>query len=172
MSVTPVVFVVDDDVSVRESLEVVIRSAGGEPQLFASAGEFIAHVLGLDMGAELGELRSRYAALSGREREVMDLVVSGLLNKQVGATLGISVITVKAHRGRVMRKMKANSLPDLVTMALTLDAFQRAALPVTRAEPHYPLPHAPRNAAISKIPRPLGRAWRAGPARYGSAVRA
>ena len=61
-------------------------------------------------------LRERYAALTPREREVMVLVVSGLLNKQVGGELGISEITVKAHRGQVMRKMKADSLPALVNM--------------------------------------------------------
>ena len=61
-----------------------------------------------------------YASLTPREREVMKLVVSGLLNKQVGGELGISEITVKAHRGQVMRKMKADSLADLVTMAARL----------------------------------------------------
>jgi len=70
--------------------------------------------------AELRALRDAHASLSRREREVMALVVSGLLNKQVGAELGISEITVKAHRGRVMRKMKADSLPDLVKMAVQL----------------------------------------------------
>lgn len=65
-------------------------------------------------------LRTRYASLTPRERDVMALVVSGLLNKQVAGELGISEITVKAHRGQVMRKMKADSLPDLVTMASRL----------------------------------------------------
>jgi FixJ family two-component response regulator len=199
---TPTVFVVDDDVSVRESLELLIRCAGWQPETFASAQEFLArprlyapsclildvalpdlngldlqkrigadridmpiifitghgdvpmtvqamkagaaefltkpfndevllnairHAVersqtALDHEAEIGALRDRYASLSKREREVMDLVVSGLLNKQVGGELGISEITVKAHRGKVMQKMKADSLPDLVRMAEMLNA--------------------------------------------------
>ena len=74
----------------------------------------------LDREAAMRELQERHASLSPRERQVMALVVSGLLNKQVGGELGISEITVKAHRGQVMRKMKADSLPDLVTMAARL----------------------------------------------------
>lgn len=197
----PLVFVVDDDVSVRESLELLIRSAGWQPETFESARGFLAcprplvpnclildvnlpdlsgldlqqfvsvertdmpiifvtgygdvpmtvkamkagavefltkpfsdevlliaieqalersrNVLALD--SEIHALRDRYASLSRREREVMALVVSGLLNKQVGFELGISEITVKAHRGQVMRKMSARSLPDLVNMAARLD---------------------------------------------------
>jgi FixJ family two-component response regulator len=197
---TPIVFVVDDDVSVRESLESLIRSAGWRPETFASADEFLARprvrvpsclvldvslpgLNGLDLqksiarqradmpiifitgygdvpmtvramkaGAvefltkpfddetlltaianslersraeldretEIEALRNAYARLTPRERQVMSLVVSGRLNKQVGGELGISEITVKAHRGQVMRKMKASSLPDLVTMSATL----------------------------------------------------
>jgi FixJ family two-component response regulator len=197
---TPVVFVVDDDISVRESLEALIRCEGWQPETFASAQEFLdrprvlapsclildvslpdlngldlqKHVAAeridipiifitgygdvpmtvramkagaveflikpfgdevllsalrhaiershtaLEQQAQMRALRDRYASLSRREREVMALVVSGLLNKQVGGELGISEITVKAHRGNVMRKMKADSLPDLVTMAATL----------------------------------------------------
>jgi FixJ family two-component response regulator len=76
--------------------------------------------------AEMRALRNAHALLTRREREVMALVVAGLLNKQVGGELGISEITVKAHRGQVMRKMAADSLPALVTMAVTL------GLPVAR----------------------------------------
>jgi FixJ family two-component response regulator len=197
---TPIVFVVDDDVSVRESLELLIRSEGWQPETFASAQEFLARprvlvpsCLVLDVSlpglnglelqkriaadrsdmpiifitgygdvpmtvkamkagavefltkpfgddvllnairnaiersqtalgheAEIRALRDCYASLSRREREVMALVVSGLLNKQVGGELGISEITVKTHRGNVMRKMKADSLPDLVNKAAGL----------------------------------------------------
>src|SRR5467141_2997848 len=197
---TPVVFVVDDDISVRESLELLIRSEGWRPETFESAQEFLARpralvpsclvldvslpglnglelqkrvavertdmpiifitghgdvpmtVQAMKAGAaefltkpfkddvlldairsaiersraalrldsEMRALRNCYASLTPREREVMALVISGLLNKQVGGELGISEITVKAHRGQVMRKMKADSLPDLVTMAAHL----------------------------------------------------
>ena len=96
---TGLVFVVDDDISVRQSLELLIRTVGWK---------------------EMQSLRTRYGSLTPREREVMALVVSGLLNKQVGGELGISEITVKAHRGQLMRKMKADSLADLVTMATKL----------------------------------------------------
>jgi FixJ family two-component response regulator len=196
LQATPIVFVVDDDLSVRQSLELLIDSAGWQPETFASAQEFLhcprvvaPSCLVLDMSlpdlnglelqkrvaldrmdmpiifitgygdvsmtvramkagavefltkpfkhdvlldairgaiersltalreeSEMQVLRSRCASLTLREREVMALVVSGLLNKQVGGELGISEITVKAHRGQVMRKMKAESLPDLVRM--------------------------------------------------------
>jgi FixJ family two-component response regulator len=193
---TPIVFVVDDDISVRESLELLIRFAGWKPETFASAREFLARprvftpnclvldvslpdLNGLDLQklvadrvdmpiifitgygdipmtvramkagavefltkpfdddvllgairqslersraalgseAEIQALRECYESLTPREREVMALVASGLLNKQVGLRLGISEITVKAHRGRVMQKMKADSLADLVKTA-------------------------------------------------------
>ena len=197
---TAIVFVVDDDISVRESLELLILSAGWQPETFASAQDFldrppavVPSCLVLDVslpglnGLELQErvakerpdmpiifitghgdvpmtvqamkagavefltkpfsedallnairlalerseralvherelrvLREAYASLTPREREVMRLVVSGLLNKQVGGELGISEITVKAHRGSLMRKMGADSLPDLVHMAARL----------------------------------------------------
>jgi FixJ family two-component response regulator len=196
----PVVFVVDDDLCVRESLESLISCGGWQLELFTSAHEFLARprpavpsclVLnaslpgfnGLDLqkrvavdrpdtpiifitgqpdaytlvqamkagaveflikpfddnilfgaiqeclkrsraaisrDAEITALRNSYAQLSHRERQVMALVASGLLNKQVGAELGISEITVKAHRGQVMQKMKANSFADLVRMAARL----------------------------------------------------
>jgi FixJ family two-component response regulator len=74
---------------------------------------------------QLVELQKRYSTLSAREREVMNLVVSGLLNKQVAAELGASETTIKIHRGRVMQKMQANSLPDLVRMADRLKVSTR-----------------------------------------------
>jgi FixJ family two-component response regulator len=197
---TPVVCVVDDDVSVRESLEMLILSAGWRPETFASAEEFlerspingpsclvldvslpnlsgldlqkrivdragmpiifitgygdvpttvkamkagavefltkpfgdcvlqsaIEHAIersraALDAQAKLQLLRDCHASLTPREREIMALVVSGRLNKQIAFELGISEITVKAHRGRVMRKMRVDSLADLVRVAAALD---------------------------------------------------
>jgi FixJ family two-component response regulator len=85
----------------------------------------------LEESSDLLALRERHAGLSYREREVMVQVVSGLLNKQVGAVLGISEITVKAHRGRVMRKMGAHSLAHLVGMALRLGAVSPGRPPFT-----------------------------------------
>jgi FixJ family two-component response regulator len=84
--------------------------------------------------ASLSALREKYVLLSPRELEVMALVVTGLLNKQVGSDLGISEITVKAHRGRVMRKMDAGSLPELVNMAVGLGILQlRDGMPAHRS---------------------------------------
>jgi FixJ family two-component response regulator len=200
----PIVFVVDDDVSVRESLEALIRCAGWKPETFASAQSFLARSkpdtpsclvldvslpglsgldlqkrvaadradmpiifitgfgdvpmtvramkagavefltkpfdddvlltairnalersrLALDRETELRALRDCQSSLTNREREVMALVVRGLLNKQIGGELGISEITVKTHRGHMMRKMKADSVADLVTMAAKLRPAQ------------------------------------------------
>lgn len=196
----PIIFVVDDDISVRDSLELLIRSEGWQVEVFASAAEFfhrerpvgpsclvldvsmpglsglelqrriaaermempIIFITGygdvpttvramkagaiefltkpfddevlltairqaiersqaaVDIQNETHKLRVAYESLSPREREVMALVVTGLLNKQIGAELGISEVTVKAHRGSLMKKMKAASLPDLVNMAAGL----------------------------------------------------
>jgi FixJ family two-component response regulator len=82
--------------------------------------------LAFDREAESRELRNRYASLTPRERQVMALMVSGVLNKRVGGELGISEITVKAHRGQLMQKMKANSLADLVRMAGKLQSSRQA----------------------------------------------
>jgi len=200
---TPIVFVVDDDSSVRESLEDVIRIEGWHPVTFGSAQDFLAHprilvpnclvldvllpgLNGLDLQkqiaferrdlpiifitgygdvpmtvrairagahefltkpidvdvllnairaalersrvalsreAELEALSNCYASLSGRERQVLTLVASGLSNRRVGRELGITEGTVKTHRGKVMEKMKANSIPDLVKMAGQLASF-------------------------------------------------
>jgi len=206
-STRPIVYVVDDDVSVRESLEGLIQCEGWQAQTFPSAQAFFSHtfscvpscllldvslpdVNGLDVqervaadrcempiifitghadipmtvramkaGARefftkpfgddtlieairsalarseaalgrdkaLRDLRRRYASLSRREREVMARVVCGLLNKQIGYELEISETTVKAHRGRVMRKMEAGSLAELVTMASQLNESREPA---------------------------------------------
>ena len=205
----PAVFIVDDDVSVRESLELLVRSENWKPETFASAQEFlnrprtlvpsclvldlslpglngldlqkklvVEHIdmpiifitgyadvprsvqamkagaleflmkpvdgdfllsairkalersrLALAHEAEMGQLRNCYASLTPRERQVMALVASGLLNKQVGGELGISEITVNAHRRGVMQKMKADSLATLVKLATKLGACQNSALP-------------------------------------------
>jgi len=198
--IKPIVFVVDDDVSVREALEALIGCEGWQVETYSSAEEFLSRprfhgpsclvldlslpdlngldlqervaadradmpiifitgygdiptsvramkagavefltkpfsgdeLLGairhaidrsgtaLDHEAEMNSLRDRYTSLSRREQQVMGLVVTGLMNKQVGGQLGISEITVKAHRGQVMQKMKAGSLADLVKMAARL----------------------------------------------------
>ncbi len=148
----PIVFVVDDDISVREALELLLRHEGLGVEMFVSAQEFLTRpratvpsclVLDislpglnglelqkrvaversnalLDREAEIRDFKARYACLTAREREVMALVVIGLPNKQVGGELGISEITVKAHRGSMMRKMKADSLAELVSIATRL----------------------------------------------------
>jgi FixJ family two-component response regulator len=211
LTTKPIVFVVDDDITIRESLKALIEASGWQAATFASAQGFLARprplvpsclVLdvnlpdfsGLDLqthvaadrpdmpvifitgcgdvktsvqamkagavefltkpfrndvlmdavrqalersrrslahDAYVKSLHQSYASLTAREREVMVLVVSGLLNKQVGGELGISEITVKAHRGQVMRKMKADSLPALVNMVACLGVGPRfPALPL------------------------------------------
>jgi FixJ family two-component response regulator len=93
----------------------------GDELLLAAIGQSLARSrAALERGVEMRDLRNCYASLTLREQQVMALVVSGLLNKQVGAELGISEITVKAHRGNVMRKMKADSFVHLVNMASRL----------------------------------------------------
>jgi FixJ family two-component response regulator len=209
----PIVFVVDDDISVRESLELLLRHEGLGVETFVSAQEFldrpcttvpcclvldlslpglnglelqkrvamerhempiifitghgdipatvqamkagavefltkpfgdevllnaVRHALErsrllLDREAEIGALKARYAHLTPREREVMALVVVGLANKQVGSELGISEITVKAHRGSMMRKMKAESLAELVRMAARLRLSRPPHSPLSTA---------------------------------------
>jgi FixJ family two-component response regulator len=102
------------------AVEFLTKPFGDEVLLTAIRHALERSRIALAHEAEMLGLRECYASLSPREREVMALVVSGLLNKQVGGELGISEITVKAHRGQVMQKMKADSLADLVRMAARL----------------------------------------------------
>jgi FixJ family two-component response regulator len=102
------------------AVEFLTKPFKGDVLLDAIRGAIERSRAALRQESAMRALRDCYASLTPREREVMALVVTGLLNKQVAGELGISEITVKAHRGQVMRKMKADSLPDLVTMAATL----------------------------------------------------
>ena len=102
------------------AVEFLTKPFNDEVLLEAVRGALTRSRAALEHEAEMRGLRDAYTSLTPREREVLALVVSGLLNKQVGGELGISEITVKAHRGQVMRKMKADSLPALVTMAAKL----------------------------------------------------
>ena len=104
------------------AVEFLTKPFSDDVLLGAVAGAIERSRAALGHEAELREVRDRYESLSPREREVMALVVSGLLNKQIGGELHISEITVKAHRGKLMRKMSADSLADLVRMAARLQA--------------------------------------------------
>ncbi len=121
------------------AVELVKTPIGGDEFLAAVSYALERSRATLEQQAETRRLRARFTSLSPRERDVLTLVVAGLLNKQVGYELGISEITVKAHRGRVMRKMEAPSLPDLVNMAASLDVrrnrqpFQRARVAADQA---------------------------------------
>jgi len=120
----PIIFVTghcDVPISVKAmkagAIEFLIKPFNGDELLGAIAQAIARSEVTIGTETETRSLRDRYAALSNREREVMDLIVAGKLNKQVGGELGISEITVKAHRGRLMRKMRAGSFADLVMMA-------------------------------------------------------
>jgi len=102
------------------AIEFLTKPFGDQAMLGAIENGLERSRRALEHDANMKALRERYASLTPREREVMVLVVSGLLNKQVAGELGISEITVKAHRGQVMRKMKADSLPALVNMVARL----------------------------------------------------
>jgi FixJ family two-component response regulator len=124
---TPVIFVTgngDVPTSVQAmkagAIEFLVKPFRDDVLLSAIREGFRRSSIALNRQAGLRSLRDRYASLSHRERQVMALVVSGLLNKEVGVKLAISEITVKAHRGQVMRKMKAESFADLVRMAARL----------------------------------------------------
>jgi FixJ family two-component response regulator len=129
--IMPIIFITghgDVPMSVRAmkagAIEFLTKPLDDEALLRAVTEALARSSEALNAASELQALRDDYASLSERERQVMALVVSGLLNKQVGGELGISEITVKAHRGQVMRKMKARSLADLVTIAARLGVSQ------------------------------------------------
>ncbi len=119
------------------AVEFLTKPFGDEVLLSAIRSALERSRAALSREAEMRELQDCYASLTPRERAVLALVVSGRLNKQVGGELGISEITVKAHRGNVMRKMKAGSLADLVKMAASL----RLAPAAPRKQP--PSAHRP-----------------------------
>jgi FixJ family two-component response regulator len=125
---TPIVFVMVDDAAIRESIEQSIRHRGLRVEFLPASIDVdllagvVEHALERAGGdnTEIAGLRGRFASLTRRQREVMGLVACGLLNKQVGAELGTSEITVKAHRRNAMRKMQAGSFAELVRMAAKL----------------------------------------------------
>src|SRR5262249_31203757 len=102
------------------AVEFLVKPFNDAALLFVIGAAIERSRVALRQSSQLQALRDCYATLTGRERDVMGLVVSGLSNKVVASDLGIAEVTVKAHRGQVMRKMKADSLPDLVTMAMRL----------------------------------------------------
>src|SRR5258708_38737824 len=108
------------------AVDFLVKPFGNDVLLRATRESLERSRVDIDREVELRDLRNCYLSLTPRERQVIALVVSGLLNKQVGAELGISEITVKAHRGQVMQKMKANSLADLVRMAARLQHARQA----------------------------------------------
>lgn len=129
------------------AVDVLTKPVGTAPLLEAVRQALTLSELGLRRQVELNVIRERYGSLSRREREVMALVVSGLINKHVARELGISEITVKAHRGRVMRKMKTESFANLVMTAARLQLAQ--CEPLTLFARHAPLsqPHAEKSQA-------------------------
>ena len=135
---TPIIFITahgDVPTSVQAmkagAVEFLMKPFSNEALLNAIREGLKRSSVSLGREAEMRSLRDCYASLSRRERQVMVLVVSGLSNKQAGAELGISEITVKAHRGQVMHKMKAESFADLVRMASRLRAERALSAPVS-----------------------------------------
>ena len=126
------------------AIDVLIKPVKAEPLLNAVRYALLSSEAAFPEVLQVRQLQDRYACLSQRERQVMALVVTGLLNKQVGGDLGISEITVKAHRGQVMRKMRAGSLATLVKIATKL---QITNIDVTTSDT------APAEAATSTSPR-------------------
>jgi FixJ family two-component response regulator len=107
------------------AVEFLTKPVGDQELLDAVHQALARNRVSREARAELADLRRRYKSLTSREREVLQLVVNGLLNKQVAADLGVSLVTVKLHRGQVMRKMAANSLAELVKMMQKLETVDR-----------------------------------------------
>lgn len=117
----------------NRAVDFLVKPFSNEQLVAAIRQSLLRSRAALDRGMEMRDLRSRYALLTPREQQVMALVVSGLLNKQVGGELGISEITVKAQRGQVMQKMKARSFAHLVNMASRLRVM-RSLMPNANSE--------------------------------------